>query len=392
MDLSTQAGTNAAIAQAQQRGQQLQQQYDVQSQQAQGQYQQTYNQAQQDRAQAEQAQQALAGYQVKSGGDLYNQYLTAAQQQYGFDPRSLAAAQKQLLGTQVAMQYAPSAAQQAGNYYGATAGQAQQAYQNMAQNLNTTLANQTNKVQSFQNLLQATQQQAQQQTGAETTTQGQRIGQLQASAQNATNVFNAATQQMQAASSTMVEIEKLQQNQGFATAQQVATYQNAYNDYLKAKAEQAKAAAEGLSAQAAMLQAQTYANMVNGLKTGGQQGGQLFMGSLQQYGATLKNPGQYGSGYNFAINNKPATAAVFAQTYGIPLVDMLNSMGNTGDKYAGAAGKALAASGGNITPALINQYPAIFGNASGPTKPSLTTGGINIQPDFRSFNPQVTRR
>ena len=128
------------IANARAQGQQLQNQYNQQAAQAQGQYQNTYNQAQQDRAQANAAQAALSGYNVQGGGQLYNQYLTQAQQQYGFDPRALAGAQKQLLASQTAMQYAPQAAQQAGNYYGATAGQASQAYQNMAQNLNTTLA------------------------------------------------------------------------------------------------------------------------------------------------------------------------------------------------------------------------------------------------------------
>jgi hypothetical protein len=347
MDLTTQAGTNAAINAAQAKGQQQQQMLDTQSAQAQGQYTQTYNQAQQDRAQANAAQQALAGYNVQKGGDLYNQYLTSAQQQYGFDPTALAGAQKNLLATQTAMQYAPQAAQQAGNYYGATAGQASQAYQNMAQNLNTTLANQTNKVNTFQNLLNATQAQAQAQTGAETTTQGQKISQLQSSAQNATSIFNAATEQMKTSGQIMTAIEKLQQDQGFATAQQVSAYQGAYNDYMKAQA--AKTAAQGalLSGQGSLLQGQAAMGtfelakqQVADLKAAGTKNTRIMYDSAKGQ-SNILNP----------TTNQSYTPLAYAAANGKSLLDMLALLGDP----KSMAARNFMGNDGKFDPSKINQ-------------------------------------
>jgi len=82
--------------QAQQQGTDLNNKEVAQSTQLQG-------QATSDRAQAQQSLQNLQNFNVQSGGDLYSKYLTAAQQQYGFDPKALAAANKNTYRTQIAM-------------------------------------------------------------------------------------------------------------------------------------------------------------------------------------------------------------------------------------------------------------------------------------------------
>ena len=205
------------INQARQTGQQLQNQYNQQANQSYGQYQDTYNQAQGAQKGLQDYTKQIAG---QNYGNVYGQDLSSAQTMYGFDPKSLALANRNLLQTQTAMQYAPQAAAQAGNYYGGTAGQAENAYQNMAGNLNTTLANQSNAVGQYKDLISLTQNQANQQTTQQLAGQQQALSGYEATAQNSTNIMNNAAQ-------TMSAIEKLQQDQGTVTAGQIKAYQDA---------------------------------------------------------------------------------------------------------------------------------------------------------------------
>ena len=54
---------------------------------------------------------------------------------------------------------------------------------------------------------------------------------------------------MQTSEKAMNDIETLQQNQGYATAQQVSAYQNAYSNWVTAQANAESAAASMLTAQ-----------------------------------------------------------------------------------------------------------------------------------------------
>ena len=239
---------------ARNQGNALQAQYNQQAGQAQGQYQDTYNQSQTAQKSLQDYTKQIAG---QNYGNIYGQDLSNAQSMYNFDPKSLALANKNLLQTQTAMQYAPQAAAQAGNYYGGTAGQAENAYQNMAGNLNTTLANQSNAVGQYQNLLSATQNQANQQTTQQLAGQQQGLSAYEATAQNATNIMNTASQ-------TMTAIEKLQQDQGTVTSGQIAAYQNAYSNYVTAQAAAQKAAADAaLEGQQQIGQQQTNQQISN---------------------------------------------------------------------------------------------------------------------------------
>lgn len=231
---------NQDVNNARNTGRRLQNQYDQQANQTYGQYNDTYNQALE-------SQQSLRDYTRKIAGmnygDIYSQDLSNSQSKYGFDPKSLALANKNLLNTQTAMQYAPQSSTQAGNYYGGTAGQAMSAYQNMAGNLNTTLANQSNAVGQYKDLLSATQNEANQQTTQQLAGQQQALSGYEAVAQNSTNIMNNASQ-------TMTAIEKLQQDQGTVTAGQVKAYQDAYSNYVTAQAAASTAASYALTQRA----------------------------------------------------------------------------------------------------------------------------------------------
>jgi hypothetical protein len=220
----TQAGVNKLSQDAYDQGQQLQNLYNTQSQQRSGQYDTAFNNAQG-------AQGDLQGFtkNMVNGNDLYGQNLQNAQTQYGFDPRELLQANKNLATTQTTLANLPQAIQQQGNYYGTTAGQEAGNYGNLAGNINAVLAGQGNAVNAIQSTLNATQNQANQQTNAALTGQQQQLSGYQVAAQNANTI-------MQNASAAMNQIEQLAQQQGYMTAQQVAAYQNAHSQYINAQA------------------------------------------------------------------------------------------------------------------------------------------------------------
>lgn len=279
---------------ARNQGNALQAQYNQQAGQAQGQYQQAYGQQQNAASQLQDYTKQIAG---QNYGNIYGQDLSNAQSMYGFDPKSLALANKNLLQTQTAMQYAPQASTQAGNYYGGTAGQAENAYQNMAGNLNTTLANQSNAVGQYQNELSATQNQANQQTTQQLAGQAQALGGYEAVAQNYTNIAQNAAQ-------TMTAIEKLQQDQGTVTSDQIAAYQNAYSNYVTAQAAASQAASAAMLAKSTSA-GQNIANLGNagkalGTKVSAQQLADAANVSVQEAQAYLNNTPT-------TTSNKPVT-------------------------------------------------------------------------------------
>jgi len=230
---------NQDIINARNSGNARQAQLDEQSRVSQGQYNQAYDRAQGAGSDLQDYTRKIAGLNY---GNIYNQDLTNAQSKYGFDPKSLALANRNLLNTQTAMQYAPQSSTQAGNYYGGTAGQAMSAYQNMAGNLNTTLGNQANAVGQYKDLLSATQNEANQQTTQQLAGQAQALGGYEAVAQNYTNIAQNASQ-------TMTTIEKMAQDQGTITANQITAYQNAYSNYITAQAAASQAGSAALLAR-----------------------------------------------------------------------------------------------------------------------------------------------
>lgn len=180
------------------------------------------------------AQNNLSSYQknMVDPSQMYAQNLTNAQQMYGFDPKALLAANQNLAHTQTVMANLPQAVQQQGAYYGTTAGAEANNYAQQQGNLQPVLAGQTNAVNAYQNVLAATQQQANQQA-----TLGYQGEELNVNAlQNL--VANALGYQGQQ-----------QQQEGVAQNEQ-----SGYGTYLNAL-KQAQAAQE--SASASMIQAQT---------------------------------------------------------------------------------------------------------------------------------------
>jgi hypothetical protein len=239
---TNQAATSALIGQAQSKGQQLQNQYDTQSAQTQNQYQQTYNQA-------NSAYQNLQNYNKQIANTNYGDQFKQAQQyqqgQLGYNPATTQAAAKNLTSSENIMAALPQATNQMGNYSGATAGQEAQNYTNMAGNVNAQMTNANNALQNQLGMYGAAAGAANQQTT-------QQLAGQQLASQNYQALYQNATSQMQTAGQVMTQVEGLQQQQGYLTAQQVAAYQGAYNGYITAKA-----AAESAAAQ--MLQANTYA-------------------------------------------------------------------------------------------------------------------------------------
>lgn len=245
---TTQAATNTDVSNAYSQGQQLQNLYNTQSTQLAGQYQDAYGGAQNAQSQLQGYTNQIAG---QNYGNVYGQDLSQAQSMYGFDPTQLLKANQALANTNTTLANLPQAAQQQGNYYGTTAGQQAGNYSNMAGNLNGVLAGQTNAVNAYQQVLAATQNQANQQTTQQLNGQQLALTGYNNAAGNATNI-------MQQAQSAMSNIEQLAQQQGGATAQQVAAYQNAYSQLVSAQAASTTAGATSQldAAQAALLNQQ----------------------------------------------------------------------------------------------------------------------------------------
>ena len=141
MDLTTQSGVNQDIAQAQQKGQQLQNQYDTQAQQYSGNYNADYGAA-------TQAGQNLSNFanNMVNPADYYNQQLQSNFQQYGINPADVLKANQSLARTQQALSNAPEAAAQIGGGYGTTAGMVSAETANLQNKFNQQMVGQTGMV------------------------------------------------------------------------------------------------------------------------------------------------------------------------------------------------------------------------------------------------------
>lgn len=266
------AQVNRETSQAAQQGQQLQNQYNQQAGQLQGQYGNAQNQA-------NQAYQNLSNYNtsMQNPADMYKQALTSAQTQYGFNPASIAQSAKNLTALQNQVSNLPQAAQQMSNYSGATAGQTAGLYSNLLGNMQPGLTNANNSLTNMMGLLGATQNQANQQA-----TLG--LGGEQLKSQNYQALYSQSVSQMQTAGQTMAAIEQLQQQQGSLTAQQIASYRNAYSQYTSAQAAQTQAAAAMKTATAQSSQINQQVSMANTLS---QSLSKLYGGKPQQYAQSL---------------------------------------------------------------------------------------------------------
>lgn len=242
--MNNQGAVNSAISQAQAQGQALQNQYNQQAGQQYGVFQNSQNQANQAYQNYQNYNNTLGNY-----GDKYGQYLTGAQQMYGFNPADLLQANKTLANTQTTLANLPQAVQQQGNYYGTTAGAQTNNYANQAGSLQAVLAGQTNAVNAYKDVLGATQNQANQQ--ATLGLQGEQL-----KSQNYSNLYQNSVSQMQTAGQVLNQLQTLQQQQGYVTAQQVKAYQDAYSQYVSAQA-------AATQASAAMIQAQAQAAQIN---------------------------------------------------------------------------------------------------------------------------------
>lgn len=237
-------------AQAYAQGQQQQASLNKQVPGVQNQYNQSYNQS-------NQAYNNLSSYtnSMQNPADLYGNYLSQAQQMYGFNPADLKTSLQNVANTNTTLANLPQATQQQGNYYGTTAGAEANNYQQQAGNLQGVLSGQTNNANVMQQLLGATQTQANQQAGL--------YGQFeQQKSSNLNDLYTSAVQQMTTAGNTMSQIEGLAQQQGTVTASQVQSYLQAYQDYYAAQQASAQAGLLGSQAsQQNMQNSQTQAYM-----------------------------------------------------------------------------------------------------------------------------------
>ena len=236
----TQAATNSDIAGAVKQGNALQNTYNTQASQLKGQY-------GTDVGQSNIAYNNLQNYNntIQGGGSQYGTYLNGAMALSGYNPAGVQSAVSNLNRLQLnAANLVPMTQAGAGNAYGSSGAQIANAYGNTANNLaqgtqgeQGYLTNQNNFLNSAANIAN---QQATQQLTSE-----------QLKSQNYQQLYSTSVAQMQAAGQTMAQIEGLQQQQGYLTAEQVNQYQSAYNGLVTAQAAAQNAQAQMVSAQAA---------------------------------------------------------------------------------------------------------------------------------------------
>lgn len=242
--------------------------------------------------QANQANQALQSFRstMQDPGQIYSQDLSGAQSMYGFNPQDLLKAQKALAVTQTTLANLPDAIRQQGNYYGTTAGAEANNYAQQSGVLQNVLSGQSNAVGAYQNILNATIQQAQQQ--AALSFQGQQLKE-----QNLEAAYSQSVEQMKTAQSNMQYFSNLYQQQGFLTAQQLQALAQAQNSY--AQAQLASGQYQQAIAQSQLYQQQfkVQQDAIDAAK--GQSGGsQPLQGGAQSVGGAI------------SVNNLPNTQTI----------------------------------------------------------------------------------
>lgn len=332
-----------ASQQAYNQGQQAQEQLNRQSAQTQQQYQQQYG-----TAQALQNEQANYIRNIQEGGAQAQKYLQDTYKMLGIQPEAIQSANLQIAKTQAALRNTQQAAQQAGGGYGMTAGGLAQAQTNLYRGLENQLANQTAvSTQLSANLDQATKI-ASFVEQSQLATQEQKI-------KGYADVTQTATQLLGVASKTMNDVQKLAQDQGYVTAQQVQSYQTAKNQAAQAGA--AAAAAEYSRQQA---EGQRLANILLAQEV--KLGQQNFAADQAKRDAaankkaeasrniieTKINPRDPNSptGFSFrGASGQPVSAVQYSQYYDIPFKDLLGRMASKGDRNAQIAMQYITPSG-----------------------------------------------
>jgi len=151
----------------------------------------------------------------------YLNYTNQIAQANGYNPQTLQNSLNNATTLSETMAGLPNAVNQMGNYSGATAGQIAQNYGNLAPGIATAQAGNNTALANQQAAYAAGQ------TGANNITGQQLTG--------ANDLYTNAVNQMQAIGSVLNNIQNLQQQQGYLTAEQVNQYQSAYNQYEQAQ-------------------------------------------------------------------------------------------------------------------------------------------------------------
>lgn len=365
---------NQNVAQAQQQGQASQQGLDTQSNQLQG----KYGQAQDQASQAFQGSQA-ANQGIQDAGQLYGQDLQGNLDYLGIHQGEMATAARNMAKVQNQIANAPLAAQQAGNYYGTTAGGTTNIYSGMMANLNPSLSTASNSLSALGGVYGQAQTGANQQAGLSQQSQ-------QAKAQQANATYQQSVAQLQTAGDIMAKIQTLAQQQGNLTADQVATYQDSYSKYVTAKS-----AAAASYAQAALANSVTTGNNITN------KANQQQLDASSATAASMKNTvskNQDGTLTFKTLNGQPVSLGQYAQTFNLNPYGVLQQSAQNGDKNAQQA-LTFVGSDGKYDPSKINQgnnaqiYQQLFGNTyTNPTSmnsaiPTSNSGSV------RTFAPQT---
>lgn len=158
--------------------------------------------------------------------NLYSNYFNQGAGNLGYNPSTTQTAANNLTATENIQSALPTAANQAANYSGATAGQIAQDYQNMANSINPALTNANNALTNQLALYNAANTFANNASNTAITGEGQKVG-----AYN--DLYSNANTQAQNMASLLASTLGTQQTQGTATANQISTYNAAQQQALQ---------------------------------------------------------------------------------------------------------------------------------------------------------------
>lgn len=248
------------------------------------------------------ASNAIGAYQktMQSGTDMYGQQLAASNQNAGYNPAELAAAQNAVSQTQGIIGGLPRAVQASNANYGATAGDVASQVSSEGANLNQTLglANQNAANQQARAGIGLTG--AQNATTAGLQGQQNKLTALQSAYTSASNVRDSALKQLQYLQG------KWQQNQQFNS--------NEAQLYQQANAAIQSSNAAMLTAQGAYKQAMANANAANQQATGYAQANAIGARN-SAYGMSANNSG----GFNYTDAGSPITVQQYNTALGRPI-------------------------------------------------------------------------
>lgn len=206
-------------------------------------YQEQYGNYQNQADQANQQLKSYTNYMQNAGNpqNLYNQQVSQAEQDQGFDPHTLATATQNLTQSQNALNSLNQASQSSTGGYGLSGAQLGGYYASQSQPLSNQVQNQNTAVGNLQQLYQNSLQSGQQ--GATLGFQGEQL-----TSQNLNQVYQNSQNQAAQALQQMQFYSQLAQSQGGMNATMAQNY---------AQAQQAYAAAQQAIAQSGFLLSQT---------------------------------------------------------------------------------------------------------------------------------------